>query len=52
MLSYILKSPKTRKLVSALGIDLSDFLTQVKEMKGKINSIEGLRRMWGSYNLK
>lgn len=52
ILSYILRSPKTRKLVSNMGVNLSDFLIQIRKMKNKINSIDGLRKMWGSDDLE
>lgn len=52
ILSFILRSPKTRKLVSMMKINLSDFLIQIKKMKTKINSIEGLKRMWGFESLE
>lgn len=51
ILSFILESPATNKLAASMNFNLSDFLIFVKKMKSKINSIRGLKRMWGSDNL-
>jgi|688.fasta_scaffold402010_1 hypothetical protein len=34
-----------------MGVSYSDFMMQVRRSKKKINSIEGLKRMWGYDNL-
>lgn len=34
-----------------MGVSYSDFMMQVRRAKKKINSIEGLKRMWGYDNL-
>jgi len=52
ILSFILRSPKTLRLAANLNINVPDFLIQIKKMKTKINSIEGLRKMWGSDNIE
>lgn len=35
-----------------MGIKYSDIMMQVRRIKKKVNSIQGLRRMWGSDNLE
>lgn len=37
----------TGKVTSSLGLNLPDFLIQIRKMKNRINSIDGLRKMWG-----
>ena len=34
-----------------MGVQFSDFMMQVRRMKKKVNSIEGLKKMWGADNL-
>lgn len=48
ILSFISKSSMTGKVVFRFGLNLSDFLIQIRKMKHRINSIDGLRKMWGS----
>jgi hypothetical protein len=35
-----------------MGIPFSDFMMLIRRTKKKVNSIEGLRKMWGSENLQ
>lgn len=39
ILSFIQKSPKTKKLANSLGVSHSDLMTQVRRVKKRINSI-------------
>jgi hypothetical protein len=48
ILTFIQKSPKTREFTAQMGINFSDFMMQVRRAKKKVNSIESLRKMWGS----
>ena len=34
-----------------MGVSFPDFMMQVRRMKRKVNSIEGLKKMWGADNL-
>ena len=52
ILTFIQKSPKSRKLAAEMGIPFPDFMMLVRRTKKKVNSIEGLRKMWGSENLQ
>lgn len=52
ILSFIQKSPKSRKLAAEMGIQFADFMMQVRRMKKKVNSIEGLKKMWGADDLE
>lgn len=51
ILTFIQKSAKSRKLTAQMGLNFSDFMMQVRRIKKKVNSIEGLRKMWGSDSL-
>lgn len=51
ILSFISKSSMTSKVVLRYSLNLSDFLIQIRKMKHRINSIDGLRKMWGSDQL-
>lgn len=51
ILTFILKSPSTARVTAMLGLNLPEFLMEIRKMKNKINSIEGLRKMWGSDSL-
>jgi len=51
ILSFISKSSMTSKVVLRYSLNLSDFLIQIRKMMHRINSIDGLRKMWGSDQL-
>lgn len=51
ILTFIRKSPKTRRLLSQRGIPFPEFMMHVRKIKKKVNSIESLRNMWGSEDL-
>lgn len=53
ILTFIQKSSKTKSFInqSGLGVTFSEFMMQVRRIKKKVNSIESLRKMWGSDNL-
>ena len=51
ILSFIQKYPKTKQIVESFGVKYPDFLMHIRRLKKKVNSIDGLKKMWGAGNI-